>query len=586
MSLFRILFVALLSALGWSAHRLVPGPWYHPRLIAGLSLLLSYVVTWIAGSAHRGVALRKVTGAVGVRDMPDPPAELDNAQKWYIQSSSPEKGLPHSCSFVEFDERGDYLDFRQHVHAYEKVKALAEDNKHLIVVIFVHGWRNNGQSGNVIDFNEFLHQLAKHADINGASHRVHGIYLSWRGACLKHIINSKEEPFPAVEKRYGGSIVDLREAARFPFLNRALETLTYFDRKRVPEHLFSGTSLSRTLFTCAHVAKRFQPHSHVFLIGHSFGGLMLERTFQNAAIGELVMAWPWGDPEKIKTAKANPLPFDTVLLVNSAAPSIYAKQFQSFLAAHRTTMLRDGVPGANSPVFFSLTSSGDWATGKTHRLANTFCFLLPTLRRNYRADDFILAQAQGRDIISIQQSYYYRHTPGHNPLLINRFIEPLTATPSRENAPPREGDTERPNSDPNIPPSLDALRANLLRSGQTLNLTTSPRGPHGQGPRQWHITFPPETKAFQDFSQYKVRGQTFRPVAWEFQAGQYLHKDTAYWIIRCTKEIIKDHNDIWSQQAMDTYAALYAISLVLGQKTTPPPAGSPNPASKSPNGTV
>src|SRR5207237_2627395 len=153
---------------------------------------------------------------------------------------------------------------------------------------------------------------------------------------------------------------------------------------------FSGTSLSRTLFTFGHVAKRFQPRSHSFLIGHSFGGLMLERTFQNAAIGELIEAWPWGDPERAKVAKANPLPFDTIVLVSSAAPSIYAKQFQSFLAAHGRTMLRDRVVGANSPVFFSLTSSGDWATGITHPLANTFCFLVPSLRRRYRGDDFIL----------------------------------------------------------------------------------------------------------------------------------------------------------------------------------------------------
>ncbi len=50
------------------------------------------------------------------------------------------------------------------------------------------------------------------------------------------------------------------------------------------------------------------------------------------------------------------------------------------------------------------------------------------------------------------------------------------------------------------------------------------------------------------------------------KSGVYAYKDTAYWIIRCTKEIIKDHNDIWSQQAIDTYAALYAISLALREQ--------------------
>jgi hypothetical protein len=49
-------------------------------------------------------------------------------------------------------------------HTYQKVIALAQEHEHLIVVIFPHGWRNSGQSGNVIDFNEFLHQLATNTD--------------------------------------------------------------------------------------------------------------------------------------------------------------------------------------------------------------------------------------------------------------------------------------------------------------------------------------------------------------------------------------------------------------------------------------
>jgi hypothetical protein len=32
---------------------------------------------------------------------------------------------------------------------------------------------------------------------------------------------------------------------------------------------------------------------------------------------------------------------------------------------------------------------------------------------------------------------------------------------------------------------------------------------------------------------------------------------SAYWIMRCGKEIMRGHNDIWSLQAMETYAALF-----------------------------
>ena len=551
MLLFRIVFVVLLTGLAGVVDRIFAGHW--PNLLCVsvvllLTLFVSFALTWYLGNASRGVALRKVVVVGDVGDsLPDPPAAMPNAQKWYIESTSPKQGLPHSCSFVEFDERGDYLDFHQHKHAYGKVLALAKENEHLIVVMFLHGWRNNGQSGNVVDFNEFLHQLATNTDVNGPHHRVHGIYLSWRGACLKHAIDPSGETFRQVAQRYGGDIVDLGQAARFPTLNERLETFSYFDRKSVPEHLSSGTSLSRTIMTCAHVAKRFRSRCHVFLIGHSFGGLMLERTFQNATIGELIMAWPFSQEVSSEDVKANPLPFDTVLLVNSAAPSIYAKQFQSLLAGHGHAMFRYKVVGANSPVFFSLTSSGDWATGKIHRLANTFCFLLPTLRRKHRGDDFILASAAGSKDVLIPQSYYYRHTPGHNPLLVNRFIE----------------ESKIPASDVPVAP-ISQLRANLLNSGKTLAFGTSPR--NGEPAKQWRINFPPDTDAFKDFSQYKTGSQTYLPVVWEQKAGVYAYKDTAYWIIRCTKEIIKDHNDIWSQQAIDTYVALYIISLALREQ--------------------
>jgi len=548
MLLFRLVVVAVLFVFAWVMHQILPHVWFHPVYVVAASLLISYVLTWIAGSASRGVALRKA-----IKDdqgnVPDPPATTPNAQRWYIESTSFEKRLPYSCSFVEFDERGDYLDFNQHRHAYEKVLALAQKHEHLVVVIFLHGWRNNGQSGNVVDFNEFLHQLSTHTDVKGADHRVHGIYLSWRGACLKHAIRPGDKPFQEVSKQYGGGIVDLRQAARFPTFNELLETFSYFDRKGVPEHLSSGTSLSRTIITCAHVAKRFRPESHVFLIGHSFGGLMLERTFQNATVGELIKSWPFGNQEKSAETKANPLPFDTVVLVNSAAPSIYARQFQSFLAGHGHAMSRYHVVGANSPVFFSLTSSGDWATGIIHPLANTFCFLLPTLRRKYKGDDFILAPDNRSKDVLIQQSYYYRHTPGHNPLLVNRFIEPSEAPTSIVEA-----------------SSGNHLRDNLLSSGETRAFTTSPRT-EGEPTRHWSINFPPTTETFDRFSRYKA----YRPVVWQSDSGVYTYKDTAYWIIRCPKEIIKDHNDIWSQPAMDTYAALYAISKALReQKTTAP----------------
>src|SRR5262245_55582066 len=110
MLLFRILFVGLLTGLAAVIDRIFFGHSLNLLYVSVVLLLISFVLTQIAGSASRGVALRqvKVVGDVG-DNLPDPPATMPNAQKWYIESTSREKGLPFSCSFVEFDERGDYL---------------------------------------------------------------------------------------------------------------------------------------------------------------------------------------------------------------------------------------------------------------------------------------------------------------------------------------------------------------------------------------------------------------------------------------------------------------------------------------------
>jgi hypothetical protein len=464
----------------------------------------------------------------------DPGVSVPLWRRWYIEARSAEPAPPWSCSFVEFDERGDYLDFWQHRHAYQKIIELGRTGQPLTVVMYVHGWRHSGQSHDVIAFNEFLAQLsAAHVD---RPRRIHGVYLAWRGAALKHII-TPDAAYAHVREAYGEDIVDFESRSRVPLLTSALETLSYFDRKSVPEYKFSGTAVSRTLFSCAYAAKRNAPDCESLLIGHSFGGLLLERTFQNAEISALTQAWSWGNPKSV-THTINPLPFDTVLIVNSAAPSIYAKQFQSYLAAHRQAMLDAKVAHADVPIVFSVTSVADWATGVTHPIANSLCFLVPTLRRRYSGSDFTLVRDTGNSArVQIPQSYYYRHTPGHNPLIVNRFIEP--------SGPPAPSARDR----------WTTVRGNLMSPSSDLSFVTT--APGGKQVLRWSIKFPPDEPANISFSKY--RGHL--PVAWTKVGDKYRYRETAYWIVRCPKEIISGHNDIWSQPAMDTYAALHRIAL-------------------------
>jgi hypothetical protein len=494
------------------------------------------LVEVLSGHAPRNRAFRPVTPPSGT-DPKDPESRIPLCERWYLETNPSDSTLPTSCSFIEFDEHGDYLDFWQHRHAYEKILSLARTGNPLTVVVYVHGWRHSGQSHDVLSFNAFLSQLSA-ASAGQSPRRVHGVYLAWRGGALKHVVPS-DAALADVTKAYGGDITSQAWRARTTVPTFIFETFSYFDRKSVPEHMFSGTQLSRSVFSCAFAAKRNAGDCQVLLMGHSFGGLMLERTIQNATIGELTEAWPWG-AERPSTP-VNPLPFDTVLIVNSAAPSIYAKQFQSYLAAHRQAMVDAGTPGANTPFVFSVTSTGDLATGLTHPIANSLSFLVPSLRRIYLGSDFALERVGDFGQVRIPQYYYYRHTPGHNPLLVNRFIEPVAANAGVTDVTWRQ-----------VHRNLNEPKPDLTEFDTTSPDCTT---------RRWRIVFPPTPGSADDaFSRYDGR----RPVVWTqvpSGSGQYRYKDTAYWIMQCPKEIIKDHNDIWSQAAMDMYAALHRISL-------------------------
>jgi hypothetical protein len=173
--------------------------------------------------------------------------------------------------------------------------------------------------------------------------------------------------------------------------------------------------------------------------------------------------------------------------------------------------------GYNAPIFISITSEADWATGKTHPLGNCMAGMSPTLWRDYRADDFILNVAKGTVEPLIPQAYYYKHTPGHNPLLVNRFIEPYTI----------EGTSPPANTFPTVSTDKSGIQ------------------------KWWSVNMPPKLEANRKWSRYEA----YRPVAWA-EAG----RETAYWIVRCPEEIISGHNDIWNPAALDMYEGFHLIA--------------------------
>src|SRR5689334_18937449 len=111
-------------------------------IIAGLGLVV--LVFCFRGNAPIGDPMRAA-----------PSPGLPPGESWFIESEPTNETPVHSCSFVEFDGHGDYIDFKQHEHAWKKVEELA-NSQPLLLVTYCHGWKNNSQSTDVVKFTHFL----------------------------------------------------------------------------------------------------------------------------------------------------------------------------------------------------------------------------------------------------------------------------------------------------------------------------------------------------------------------------------------------------------------------------------------------
>ena len=93
----------------------------------------------------------------------------------YIEGKA--NGRAIFCSFVEFEERGDFLDFKQHLDCEARITNLVASGP-VLLVLYCHGWKNNSQSEDVVKFNSFLAKLAASPEAVEHNFRVDGVYLS------------------------------------------------------------------------------------------------------------------------------------------------------------------------------------------------------------------------------------------------------------------------------------------------------------------------------------------------------------------------------------------------------------------------
>jgi hypothetical protein len=240
----------------------------------------------------------------------------DNSQDphWFRASA----GL----SFIEFDDKGKLfspIEVSAALNEIDKYKAQSTGGDALVVV-FIHGWKNNASddSGNVWGFRRALDEIAALS----VDRPVVGIYIGWPGV-----------GFPGQNSGF-------------------LEDLSFSNRESVANRVGAG-DLRNTLVQIMQRTKGndYQGKSSCILIGHSFGGLVLESAI-TPVLEDLIKQSPPG--QKILS------PADLIVLLNEAAPAGLAVRFLKYLKNENVTYSDDS--GTNHPLLLSMTSSGDVAT--------------------------------------------------------------------------------------------------------------------------------------------------------------------------------------------------------------------------------
>jgi hypothetical protein len=350
----------------------------------------------------------------------------------------------YKVAFIEFGEQGSYQDPTQ----LQNALALIRDTPKPLVITYVHGWQNNVESGDVQSFESLLARLNRAPAIRNVGFHVVGVYLGWRG---------KLTPVPV------------------------LKEISFWNRKATAERLASNYDCYDAIASISEEARRKgRGNQYTVLLGHSFGGLIVERSVAHAINAEI-----HGHADADRS-----MPADLVIAVNPAADSVLARQMIAALYSRKTEGTR--------PLFVSITSTGDWATGTVFPIGTGLASV---------SKGFNNVPAPGPNGTMHSEREFYTSTPGHNEMLINHITVDRHETI-------------------NSPNGLPALEENLQHNHA------------GNG-----------------FTLDRANGKLD---IWQIKRVRDV--DVPYWDVQVDPSIIKDHGDIWNERAEAMMAAIFRMA--------------------------
>jgi len=357
----------------------------HCLIVAVLSALA--LAGCMQKEAFRTIAKVPPTGFCPTDDRLDVPSLCRKAMT--------ETTADYDLHFVEFDDQGwtypavakvgDDPDesSQQLLRVMERLGATLKAHP-VRIFVYVHGWKHNAafDDENVVNFRDFLKEAAQYEEVSQSTNRVVGIYVGWRGKSL-----NLGEPF------ISATFWDRKTAAQHVAVGSVRELTAQL---RAFQRRANGTQVGA-------VKKSSMPSQQpvrIYMIGHSFGGLALY-----AAVSQsLVYGFISGEDIDGKNAPVERLG-DMILLIN---PAFEATRFQPLDRVARNR----NYEAYQSPVFVSITSEADAATGKLFPLGRTFNTLFETE-------------------LTAEEGIANRNTPGHvDAYLTHRLDVTTTGTPA------------------------------------------------------------------------------------------------------------------------------------------------------------
>lgn len=370
---------------------------------------------------------------------------------------------------VEIDDQGELQSFEQLQSVTRDLRQQSRKTPRLVVV-YVHGWNHGAMDGlgggDLRAFRATLEKLATAQNQNGGR-KPYGVFVSWRGRTLK--------PSPMV----------------FDFFHR------YAGAERA-----GGIAGAEVIHEISAAARSSNPQNRILMVGHSFGGLLLESSISEALAAKLADAHGSLNPGQEMVLHPRELPADLIVLINPAEAAI---QSRKLIAAMTNRGVRAAKNTRPSPWIVSVTSQRDNANKIAFPAGNILGRWLPpfnffntsvsgSYKRGTKNYDGVEWGSQGAS---------QRNTVGHF-LPIHSHQPKLTT------------------NNPEAPRDLAAIiQANV---------------------RPW------------DGQEILVRGKSRVYRFGERDAARFNH--SPFWIFQAPNELIEGHTGIWSDDCIGMLTAL------------------------------